>query len=228
MNGTIKPVERSTIQEQIYTDLRHRIMCGFFFPGHLFKLMEVAAAYGSSAMPVREALSRLVAERALENAPNRSIVVPVLSEDRLEDLRRVRKTVEGFAIRAAFDHLTAPDLDEIRALLAYQVSLEGTGNIPEAVEANARFHFQLYRLSRSVVLMPIIESLWLQFGPYLGHATALNDLNPGRGLVHHHAMLAALGRRDLDATIAAFEKDVDISFDLLAANPPPGRKKVAE
>jgi len=181
--------------------------------------MDVAAAYGTSAMPVREALSRLVAERALQTAPNRSIIVPVLTPARLDDLRQVRKIVEGAAVTRACARITSKGIAEMESILAKQMPLEGKSLIAEAVEANALFHFTLYRWSGSAVLLPVIESLWLQFGPYLRHATALNDRTPGRGLRYHLAIISALKARDCGKAVAALEADVDISFDLTALHP---------
>ncbi len=210
----VAPVKRETVQERVYADLRHRLICGFFRPRQVLKLMELAEAYGTSAMPVREALSRLVAERALSNEPNRSIIVPVLSQERIDDLRRVRKSVEGLAVRLACGNMTSKEDAVLAGMVKRQISLAERDATLEAVEANTKFHFTIYRLSGSEVLIPIIESLWLQFGPYLRHATFVSDKSASQGLRFHRRMIEALKRRDDDAAVAALEGDVDLSFDL--------------
>src|ERR1700743_3341902 len=91
-------IDRETVQDRVYGVLRDRLMRGGFEPGQKLKIAELAAALGTSAMPVREALNRLTAERALESMPNRSVRVPSLSKDCLQDLMETRFAVEGLAV----------------------------------------------------------------------------------------------------------------------------------
>ena len=88
-------IERETVQERVYGVLRDRLMRGGFEPGQKLKIAGLASALGTSAMPVREALNRLAAERAIESLPNRSVRVPSLSRDALQDLMETRFAVEG-------------------------------------------------------------------------------------------------------------------------------------
>ena len=63
-------------------------MKGHFAPGDVVTLRSLADAFGTSPMPVRAALSRLVAEQAFVVRPNRSMIVPLLSAERLDEIRR--------------------------------------------------------------------------------------------------------------------------------------------
>src|ERR1700733_7046204 len=90
-------VDRETVQDRVYAALRDKLMRGGFEPGQKLKIAELAQAFGTSAMPVREALNRLVAERAIESLRNRSVRVPALSQDCLQDLMEARYAVEGLA-----------------------------------------------------------------------------------------------------------------------------------
>ena len=76
-------------------------MRGGFAPGQKLKIAELANAFGTSAMPVREALNRLAAERAIECMPNRSVRVPSLMKSSLQDLMETRFAVEGLAVARA-------------------------------------------------------------------------------------------------------------------------------
>ena len=60
-------------------------------------VQSLAEAFGVSAMPVREALHRLSAAQALTVVAGRSVGIPALTVERLEDLRRVRGEIEGLA-----------------------------------------------------------------------------------------------------------------------------------
>ena len=208
-------IERETIQERVYGVLRDRLMRGGFEPGQKLKIAELASALGTSAMPVREALNKLAAERAIESLPNRSVKVPSLSKDALQDLMETRFAVEGLAVARAAANMTPETLALLRELIAAQ-SEKDSEHISEAsAEQNRAFHFTIYKQSGSTVLLPIIESLWLQFGPYLRVASERFDGREGRGTNFHVAIVAALERGDGKAARAALESDIGRSFELV-------------
>ncbi len=211
----IAPIRQETVQDKIYAFLRSHILYGHFEPGQKLKLADLAGAFGTSVMPVREALNRLVAERALQAEANRSAVVPILTVERLADLRRVRKSVESVAIRQAVALMTDQDVTRLREMLARHLALAERDDLEQSVAANHHFHFEIYRMSGSEVLIPLIESLWLQFGPYLHYARRVYGAPESPDALRHHgAMMAAFEARDADAAVRALEEDVDLSFDL--------------
>src|ERR1700721_1102528 len=211
-------IERETVQERVYGVLRDRLMRGGFEPGQKLKIAELASALGTSAMPVREALNRLAAERAIEALPNRSVRVPALSKDALQDLMDTRFAVEGLAVARAAANMTAETLAQLRDLIAAQSETDSEHISEESARQNRAFHFAIYRQSGSTVLLPIIESLWLQFGPYLREASELFDGGDGRGTNFHLEMLDALSRGDAVAARRALEADIGRAFDLVMSD----------
>ncbi|MBI1776258.1 MAG: GntR family transcriptional regulator [Proteobacteria bacterium] len=217
----VVPIERDTVQRRVHAVLRDRLMSGAFEPGQVLKVAELAKAFGTSAMPVREALSRLVAERALESLPNRSARVPNLSPTRLRDLRNVRRAIEGMATALAVPRATADDLDTLGSILEAERDADAKDRIEASVQKNWQFHFTIYGLSGSAVLLPIIDSLWLQFGPYLRRAAMLFDNRTGEATAYHQKILAAMARGDATAARDGVEADIGRSFDLLLATAEP-------
>ena len=116
-------IARETVQDRVYGVLRERLMRGGFEPGQKLKIAELAAALGTSAMPVREALNRLAAERAIESMPNRSVRVPSLSKDSLRDLMETRYAVEGLAVSRAASNMDEPTLLLLRQIIAVRNSV---------------------------------------------------------------------------------------------------------
>ena len=208
-------IERETVQERVYGVLRDRLMRGGFEPGQKLKIAELASALGTSAMPVREALNRLAAERAIESLPNRSVKVPSLSKDALHDLMETRFAVEGLAVARAAANMTPETLARLRELIAAQSETDSEHISEASAEQNRAFHFTIYKQSGSAVLLPIIESLWLQFGPYLRVASERFDGREGRGTNFHVEIVAALERGDGKAARAALESDIGRSFKLV-------------
>lgn len=208
-------IARETVQERVYGVLRDRLMRGGFEPGQKLKIAELASALGTSAMPVREALNRLAAERAIESLPNRSVRVPSLSKDALHDLMETRFAVEGLAVARAAANMTPETLALLRELIAAQSETDSEHISEASAQQNRAFHFTIYKQSGSTVLLPIIESLWLQFGPYLRVASERFDGREGRGTNFHVEIVSALEHGDGNAAQAALESDIGRSFELV-------------
>src|SRR3977135_459733 len=113
-------IERGAVQERVCAVLRDRLMRGGFEPGQKLKIAELASALGTSAMPVREALNRLAAERAIESMPNRSVRVPSLSKESLRDLMEARFAIEGLAVARAATNMDEETLATLRRFIAAQ------------------------------------------------------------------------------------------------------------
>jgi len=211
----VLPMERETLQERVYRELRQLLMVGRFRPGQLLKIRDLAAVFGTSVQPVRESIRQLIAERALEAAPNSSTRVLQLTPAQLEDLRLVRRTVEGLAGELAARAAKPADVAELTAILDEEQDADNQRQIEASVSRNMEFHFRLYRLAGSAELYSIIEGLWLRLGPVIREAAENFDGTGGKGAHHHVDMLKALRRNDPVALRQAVEQDIDRFFDLI-------------
>ena len=94
---TLPIIERRTLGDAAYLHLRELLMSGRVGPGERLSLRSLAGALGVSMMPVREAVTRLVADRALEVTPNRAVRVPVMTATQFREMAAIRVEIEGFA-----------------------------------------------------------------------------------------------------------------------------------
>jgi DNA-binding GntR family transcriptional regulator len=195
-----------TVQEFVFRRLRHAIMTGRFPPGLAVTIRGLASLLGVSAMPVREAMRRLVAERALDLLDNRRVRVPDMDPARFDTLIAARILLEQEAARRALPHVTPATLAELHRLDEAADEVFARGDVERTIEANFAFHRRLYSLAPSDALMPLIESIWLQIGPFMRAALqgASIDSRPDR----HADALAALAARDAAALTRAIEADV--------------------
>jgi len=216
---TLTPVGRETVNARVFAELRRSLIHGVFEAGEVLRIVDLAEALQTSTMPVREALARLASEQALETLPSRSVRVPLITRDRLDDLASARRLVEGELTALAVPNLTAADLGALRALtVACERAFAGPS--PDKAQAtselNHAFHFRIYAAAGSAVLIPVVESLWLQSGPYVRAAARIHEEDGHVHAVHHHwALIAALERRDRAAAVAALTADITNSFDLI-------------
>lgn len=215
----VVPVPRETVQARVHQQLRHLLMVGRFKPGHALKIHDLAKAFATSAQPVRESIRQLVAERALEAMPNRSARVPIMDDERLEDLRRTRLALEGLAAELAAQRATPQDVDDLARIVDEEVRADEELHVESSVNRNLEFHFGLYRLSGSTVLLPIIEGLWLQVGPNIRRAAENFDAREGRGAEFHTLTVARLRKGDVAGVRKAIEDDINRFFDMLVQPP---------
>jgi DNA-binding GntR family transcriptional regulator len=215
----LAPVARETLQERVYAELRRSLIHGVFDAGQILRIVELAETLQTSTMPVREALARLVSEQALEALPNRSVRVPVITRARLDDLARARSLIEEQMVALALPNLTKADFEELRRLTVACESAFRSNDADKAhktSELNHAFHFYIYQAAGSAVLIPIVESLWLQSGPYVRAAAHIHDENRDIPAVHHHwSLIDALERGDRSGAMCALTDDITRSFNLI-------------
>ncbi len=195
-----------TVQEFAFRRLRHAIMTGRFPPGLAVTIRGLAALLGVSAMPVREAMRRLVAERALDLLDNRRVRVPDMDPARFDTLIAGRILLEQEAARRALPYITPAALAELRRLDAAADEVFARGDVERTIEANFAFHSTLYSLAPSDALLPLIESIWLQIGPFM--RAGLQGATVGTRPDRHADALGAIVNRDATALARAIEADV--------------------
>ncbi|MDQ6436091.1 GntR family transcriptional regulator [Mesorhizobium sp. LHD-90] len=217
--GALSPVGRETLHDRVYSELRRSLIHGMFDAGDMLRIQDLAETLQTSTMPVREALGRLVSEQALEALPNRTVRVPLITRERLDDLARARRLIEGQVTALALPRLTADDFSRLRHLTedceeAFRKVDEDKAH--HTSELNHDFHFYIYRAAGSPVLIPIVESLWLQSGPYVRAAAQIHDEHRDISATHYHwALIEALERGDEAGSVAALTDDITRSFNLV-------------
>lgn len=158
-----------TLGGQVYAGLRDWLISGELSPGEKLSLRTMADRLGVSMTPVREAVSRLIADEALEVLPNRAVRVPELSLAQFRELTSIRLAIEGFAAERA---ATIRSPRQLAAMRRFDAAFRRQCGRPRpdlaaAVRANQALHFAVYAAAGLPSLMPIIEGLWLRIGPVI-------------------------------------------------------------
>ena len=151
----------------VYAELRKRIVTGHISPNHELSTRGLAGELGVSQTPVRDALSRLSAEGAVSIRSKRRVRVPEMTSERFDDLLRCRLLLEPEAAALALPHLTAANVQRLREIDATLEAAVKSGDAATYMQSNYDFHFTLYRAQPQKTLTQLIETLWLQFGPYM-------------------------------------------------------------
>ena len=194
------------MQQRVYLALRTNIISGRFPPGRPVTLRGLAQEMGVSLTPVREALRRLVAERALDLLDNRRVRVPPMTPERFKDLLAARIALEGEAAERAMESVDDARIDRMERIDRELDVARAAGDAEKWIAANFAFHETLYTARDSAVFMPLVESLWLQIGPFM--RLALGSLEDRYIVDRHEEALAALRRRDASGLRRAIEADI--------------------
>ncbi|MEJ8573507.1 GntR family transcriptional regulator [Microbaculum marinum] len=209
----VAKIPRETLQDRVYRQLTDLILNGEIPPGQLVTIQGIADAFGTSAMPVREALKRLASANVLTVVSGRSIGIPLLTAERLSDLRRVRREIEPIAAEWAIGNVTPAMISGLNAHLQAMDTAIAAGDIKAFLRGNRAFHFAIYTAAGSPALDAIIETLWLQISPYF-HMLYDSGNYPVANR-EHRSMVDALEAGDRKALRGSVCRDIDMAYEVL-------------
>ncbi len=207
---------RETLHDRIYASLREALVAGKFMPGQVLSNRAIAEAMGSSPIPVREALRRLISERGLVVLRNGSVAVPEFSAAEFEDLRNVRCMVEGEAAERGAGRMSAAAVNHLERACGTMEKAFAKGDRELYLLANKKFHFAIYSQCGSPLLISIIDSLWLQLGPFLNLSVAPEAFD--FGIAHQRAVVAAIRAGNTRAARESVLRDIMESAAYILAN----------
>ena len=208
-----KPEPDMLLHASVYGEVRKRFITGQIVPGASLSTRRLALELGVSQTPVREALSRLAAERAIEIRSKRKVAIPPMTPDRFDDLLKCRLLLEPESAALALPAMSRTRLAQLKAIDGTINDALAAGDVNAYMRGNFDFHFTLYRTHRFETLNQLIEILWLQFGPYMrlvyGRVGTAN-------LVDQHAMaLTAIAQGDEDGLRQAISGDIADGMGLI-------------
>jgi DNA-binding GntR family transcriptional regulator len=174
--------------------LRDTILAGALAPGQRIKQEEVAARFGTSRLPVREALRILEAEGLVEHERNKGARVPRLSMHEVDVLYRMRERLEPLALLESM-----PGLDDaaLQRLDDVQSRIEANTEVAGFLALDREFHLLSYSGCRIAPLTATVTRLWNSTQHYRRAFMQLSG--PGRAWVvnaEHRLLLDALRRGD--------------------------------
>jgi len=212
-------LDRRTLADTAYEALADLLASGRLAPGDRLSLRQSAAALGVSVMPVREAVSRLVADGVLEVAPTRAIRVPIMTARDFRALAETRMAIEGMAAARTAEYRSEAGLAAIRrAEAAFRDEAESAEpDCTRAVRLNRDLHFAIYAACELAPLQEVIARLWLKAGPVINLDLRAHPerLLQGFALRRHAEALVAIEARDGPAAAAALAADIREAADFI-------------
>ena len=194
--------------------LRQSLDQGRWASGEPLRQEEIAAEFGVSRVPVREALFQLQAEGLLRMVPNKGMYVRAVSAESLRELFRLRWLLESDVLAQAVPLHTAASLNRVETI---QAALEKAGAVADWIAGDREFHEALYAPAQRSESMDIVRRLRFQVDRY-AFAAARPGTRAQGWQAEHQALVRAVRRADVNAALKVLQAHLqDAQGSALAA-----------
>lgn len=180
---------------RVYRELRHEILGGALPEGTRLVELELAARFGVSRTPVREALQRLVAEGLVTQEPDVGLTVRSVAPKEIDEIHAIRAVLEGQAARLAAERATSQDIMKLRAIAQVMRGMSQTEDWSQWPTANTRFHDAVSEIAGNRRL----RMLTLDLKDFVRRFSRTGPTDARRAtelLAEHEAIIDALEARD--------------------------------
>jgi DNA-binding GntR family transcriptional regulator len=193
----------------VYQRMRDDIVAGAWDDAPLVELA-LAARYGTSRTPVREALRRLEQDGLVERR-ERSLRVRARSPEEILEIYDVRIVLEGLAAQAAAQHAGPLDLARLRRAAAAMRAAD-----PGDAAANRAFHEALWTAGHSSTLQDLLGRLQDHLRRY-PESTLRSAERWETALAEHDELVERIAARDTEGARALAERHMTEARDLRLA-----------
>jgi DNA-binding GntR family transcriptional regulator len=199
---------RRNLREEITETLRAAVISGELRPGVVYSAPSLAAQFGVSATPVREAMLDLAGEGLVDSVRNKGFRVTELSGKDLDDLSELRALIEVPTVRRVTEAGVAPEvLAGLRPLAATIEEAAAEGDLITHVAADMEFHLRLLALAGNEHLVETVRSLRARSRIY--GLRRLADRGELVASAHEHAeLLDLVAARDAEGAEALMDRHV--------------------
>lgn len=207
------------LPDVIYHWLREQILIGELVPGAEIRQELLARRFGTSRVPIREALSRLQAEGLIILRPRRGFAVTSLNQAEIVEIFELRMTVEEHAMRIATKERTQTDVSEVEALVA-AMETPGTPSLQylqQWMSTNRLFHTRLIECAHRKRVSEVALNLRDAIEPYMRIEANFNR-QVGYANVEHRKIFEAFKRKDSEAAARLSRKHCESTLKRLLTN----------
>lgn len=151
--------KKSSYRERVADALRAALIAGELRPGEVYSAPALAARFGVSATPVREAMLDLAKEGLVDTVPNKGFRVTAVTEKQLDEYTHVRSLIEIPTTVGLARTADPVSLEALRPAAREIVAAAAAGDLIAYVEADTRFHLGLLALAGNAHLVEVVGDL---------------------------------------------------------------------
>ena len=195
--------------DRIADELEQLILTGEFADGARLDETRLAARFGVSRTPVREALQKLGGESLVEHRPRRGVFVRTPGPVELIEMFEVMAELEATCGRLAASRITEAGLGDLREVNRGCEEAAAAEDADAFYAANDRFHHLVYRHSGNAYLEAEAGRWHKRLRGYRRLQLRLRG-RMEQSLAEHREILAALAVGDASATADALRRHVAV------------------
>jgi len=154
-------ISRESLKERVKQQLLERLMNGFYPPGERLVETVLAEEFGTSPIPVREALLELTAMRLVDSESYKGVRVRSFSNREIREAYEVRAVLEEFAAKRAARVLKG-DTKSLRHLLRQMVEAARKNDFKAYLNSDLPFHRLIVAASGNTHLLRTWDELGFQ------------------------------------------------------------------
>ena len=204
-------LQRKPLGEEVYKRLLGNIMSGKLPAGSRLCEEKLGKSLGVSRTPLREAMSRLAREGALEKRHNYGCVVRKLSIDDVEELLEGRRLLECLALREWFPRIDSNRLKALSRRVDDAATLSEGKLRGEILSLDEEMHELIVSACANRFLAGQIRHLQLLCRPYRVYRCSASD-DAGAILVERRRVVDAILAGDVDGAVAGLAVHFDCSL----------------
>lgn len=149
----------SSYREKVVSALRAAVIAGELRPGDVYSTPGVAARFGVSVTPVREAMLALAKEGLVDAVPNKGFRVTEVSDEQLDEYTQIRALIEIPTVVGLVRTADTTSLEALRPAAREIITASVAGDLIAHVEADTRFHLGLLALAGNAHLVDVVRDL---------------------------------------------------------------------
>lgn len=197
--------KQSTLRETVWKTIREAILRGELEPGSSINQATLAARFGVSRGPLREALSLLENEGLVRNIPYRGTFVADFDDRIIAETYSVRRILEAFAVEHAIDIGSPEQVDELREIYAEMENAAHQQDMEKFHDLDLQFHRQIYTMADHELLLQLWAAIEtnVKRGIFFGQ---FRLYTPDELLDAHHRILDAIAMHDVEAA----KREIDL------------------
>jgi DNA-binding GntR family transcriptional regulator len=202
----------AALSRLIATELRRDILFGRLEAGTHVRQEQLCARFGTSRMPVRDALRQLQSEGLLEEDRGHRLLIGTFDVESIRDVYAVKAAAHARAARRATQRSSDAELDTLVEINKRMARASDAGNAAELSECNWQFHRRINRLARAPYLLATLRALPIRFD---GSAFGKDSPWTRQCISEHDEVLNAMTHREPDDAEALMAEHVSHSVDFM-------------
>ncbi len=217
-----------TRAQQIQSALADDIVHGRIAPGQPLDETRLAASYGVSRTPIREAIRQLEAIGLAEARPHRGAVAARISAERLDEMFTVMAELESVCARRCALFMTPPERRALETVQAEGGKLIASGSVTDYSDHNNRFHDTIYSGAHNGYLAELTLTVRQRVAPFRkAQFESLGRLSKSH--TEHERVAKAILRGDGDAAANEMRAHLAVVRDAVdGVVAPPARRAASQ